>query len=74
MNSLGFAGSACRAKKYGCHGATVDRHGTPFASHWSATGFVVSGVDSTSMMSILSVVMSSPATDAARFGSDWLSL
>ena len=63
-----------RAKKYGCHGATVEMQGTPFASHWSATGLVVSGVEATSMRSILSSRMSSPATSAAVSGSDWLSL
>ena len=42
-------------------------------SHWSATGLTVSGVEATIMMSILSFMMRSPATWAARLVSDWLS-
>ena len=34
-----------RPKKCGCHGVSLVMHGTPFSSHWSATGFVVAGVD-----------------------------
>ena len=49
-------------------------HGTPLASHWSATGFVVSGVDETSMTSTASCRISSRATSPARLASDWLSL
>jgi hypothetical protein len=48
--------------------------GTPLASHWPVTGLVVSGVDDTSTMSTLSVLIRSPATVAARLGSDWVSL
>jgi hypothetical protein len=48
--------------------------GTPLASHWSATGLVVSGVEATSIRSTLSALIRSPATVAARLGSDWLSL
>ena len=48
--------------------------GTPLASHWSATGLVVSGVEATSIRSTWSPLMRSVATVAARLGSDWLSL
>ena len=44
------------------------------ASHVSATGFTVSGAEETSIMSILSFWMRSPATVAARLVSDWLSM
>ena len=40
------------------------------ASHWSATGTTVSGVEATIMMSTPSLVMRSAATVAARFESD----
>src|SRR5262245_25771102 len=58
----------------GCHGATVEMHGTSSISHWVETGLVVSGVEATSIKSILSWTMRSFATSAARFGLDWLSL
>ena len=49
-------------------------HGTPFASHGSATGLVVSGVDSTSIRSTLSSGISSNRRPRPRgSGSDWLS-
>ncbi len=64
----GSSGSAWRPRKNGCHGATVERHGTPLASHWSATGLVVSGVDSTIMRSIFSPVINSPATVGRAVG------
>ncbi len=73
MLSGGGVFGACRPRKYGCQGATDEMHGTPAASHWSATGLTVSGVEATSIRSMPSA-MSSPATDAARAGSDWLSL
>jgi hypothetical protein len=38
------------------------------------TGLVVSGVDATSIRSILLETISSRATSAARLGLDWLSL
>src|SRR3982751_3624139 len=57
----------------GCHGAMVEMHGTSSISHWVETGFVVSGVDATSIRSILSWTIRSFATSAARFGLDWLS-
>src|ERR1700722_8812022 len=60
--------------KYGCHGATVEMHGTSSISHWVETGLVVSGVDATSMRSILLETMSSLATSAALLGFDWLAL
>ena len=39
----------------GCHGATVEMHGTSSISHWVETGLVVSGVEATSIRSILSL-------------------
>src|SRR6516164_8542992 len=57
----------------GCHGATDEMHATSSISHWVETGFVVSGVDATSIKSILSWTIISFATSAARFGLDWLS-
>jgi hypothetical protein len=48
-------------------------HGTCAASHWSDTGFTVSGADVASMMSTLSWVISCWATWAARESLDWLS-
>ena len=54
-------------------GQSVERHGVPNASHWSATGLTVSGLEETSIMSILLFWMRSPATVAARLVSDWLS-
>ncbi len=62
-----------RPKNHGCHGQTLEMQGVPLASHWSDTGFVVSGVLDTSMRSTLSDRMRREATSAARFGSDWLS-
>src|SRR6516162_9279287 len=58
----------------GCHGATVEMHGTSSISHWVETGLVVSGVEATSIRSILLETINSLATSAARFGLDWLSL
>jgi hypothetical protein len=52
---------------------TVEMHGIPFASHWSLTGFEVSGVDDTSMRWMPPFWMRSAATSAARLESDWLS-
>src|SRR2546422_2597548 len=69
-----FAGSPPRPKNHGCHGAIDETHGISFSSHWSATGFVVSGVDATSIRSIFPFRMRSDATSAVRFGFDWLSL
>jgi hypothetical protein len=43
------------------------------ASHWSATGLTVSGVEATIMMSTFSLRIRSPATWAALLVSDWLS-
>src|SRR5512140_1604041 len=73
LNGLGFFGSAWRPKYQDCQGTTVDRHGTPCASHVCATGFVVSGVDVVRTMSAPPST-SCWATCAAWFGSDWLSL
>ena len=58
----------------GCHGATVEMQGTSSISHCVETGLVVSGVEATSIRSILSWTIRSLATWAARFGFDWLSL
>src|SRR4051812_31475190 len=58
----------------GCHGARDEMHATSSISHWVETGLVVSGVDATSIRSILSWTMRSLATAAARLGLDWLSL
>src|SRR3712207_9260995 len=48
--------------------------GTPLASHWSATGLVVSGVEVARTTSTPSVLIRSVVTSAARLESDWLSL
>jgi hypothetical protein len=58
-------GTPPRPINHGCHGATVEMHGIPFNSHWSDTGFVVSGVDETNIRSTLSLVIKSAATSAA---------
>ena len=52
---------------------TVDRQGTPAASQASATGLIVSGVETTSIMSILSELIRPLASWPARDGSDWVS-
>ena len=57
----------------GCQGATVEMTGISSFSQVVVTGFVVSGVEATSMRSISSSTISSLATSAARFGLDWLS-
>jgi hypothetical protein len=62
-----------RPKNQGCHGVTVAMHGIPFASHWSLTGFEVSGVEETSIRWMPLFWIRSAATSAARFESDWLS-
>ena len=62
-----------RPKNHGCHGVTVETQGMPAASHWSLTGFDVSGVEDTSIMWMPLFWMRSPATSAARLESDWLS-
>src|SRR5271167_134273 len=59
---------------HGCHGATVEMHGTSSISHCVETGLVVSGVEATSIRSSLFDTISSLATSAARCGLDWLSL
>jgi hypothetical protein len=48
--------------------------GVSSTSHMVDTGLVVSGVDATSIRSILLETISSRATSAARLGLDWLSL
>src|SRR5690606_22376581 len=66
-------GLAWRPMYQGCHGATVEMQGISSTSHCVDTGLVVSGVEATSIRSILSRTISSLATSAARFGLDWLS-
>ena len=44
--------------------------GTPFSSHWSATGLVVSEVEEATMTSTRSRLISWAATSEARFGLD----
>ncbi len=58
----------------GCQGALVEMTGIPSASQVVATGFVVSGVEATTIRFTSSSTISSFATAAARLGSDWLSL
>src|SRR5690242_2684428 len=67
-------GLAPRPKYHASHGAIVETHGTPLASHWSATGLVVSGVDEARIMSTLSLKIRLLATSAALVELDWLSL
>ena len=62
-----------RPRNQDCHGTIVPMQGTCAASHWSDTGFTVSGADVVSMMSTLSWVISCWATWAARESLDWLS-
>ena len=69
-----FAGSPLRPKNQGCQGQSVATHGTSFSSHWSDTGFAVSGVLPATMRSILSLRMRSAAISPARLALDWLSL
>ena len=69
-----FSGSPPRPKNHGCHGVSAVMHGVAFASHWSDTGTVVSGVACATTMSTPSVLMSSPVTSPARLGSDCESL
>jgi hypothetical protein len=47
--------------------------GMPFASHWSATGFTVSGVDAARIRSAPTSLISSAVTSPARTESDWVS-
>src|SRR5664279_5954292 len=63
-----------RPKNHASHGTIVATFGIPFASHWSATGFVTSGVDDDTTRPTLSLKMRSRATADARLESDWLSL
>src|SRR5947208_800480 len=63
-----------RPKNQASQGTIVDTFGMALASHWSATGFAVSGVAEASTMSTLSVKIRSRVTSAARVELDWLSL
>ena len=73
LNGDGAPGLAPRPKYQASHGITVDRQGTPAASHASDTGFTVSGVVVVSMRSILSLLISALASWLARAGSDCVS-
>src|SRR5487761_717459 len=73
-NGCGPPGFAPRPKYHASHGSTVPTHGTPAASHASATGLTTSGVDVASMRSTLLLWISVFATCAAVAGLDWLSL
>src|SRR4051794_33383235 len=68
LNGDGLPGLAPRPKYHASHGQTVVMHGTPAASHASATGLIVSGVDVASMRSIWLPLMSSLATWPERCG------
>ena len=74
MNGDGWPGFAPRPKYQASHGITVERHGTPAASQASATGLMVSGVETASIRSTLSLLISDFASWLARDGSDWVSL
>ena len=62
-----------RPRNQDCQGTIVPMQGTCAASHWSETGFTVSGAEVVSMMSTLFWVISCWATWAARESLDWLS-
>ncbi len=49
------------------------KKGTPRASHWSAAGFTLSGLDDAMIMSTLLLRIRSPATCAEREAFDWVS-
>ena len=59
---------------YGCHGQSLVMHGVALASHWSATGLTVSGVEA-AVTDVDLVVVDEVAGDLASAGceSDWLS-
>src|SRR3981081_2997474 len=67
-------GLAPRAKYQASQVTMVETHGMPCASHTSATGLVVSGVEDVRIRSALSVRISSRATCEARSGLDCGSL
>src|ERR1700682_2851840 len=67
-------GLAPRPKYQASHGTIVETHGMPLASHASAPGVVVSGVEDVSTRSALSDRIRSRATCEARAGSDCVSL
>lgn len=68
-----FAGSPLRPKNQGCHGTTLEMHGTSLSSQASLTGLAVSGVPAVSTSATLSLRIRSFATSPARLGFDWLS-
>jgi hypothetical protein len=74
LNGFLPPGLAPRPKYQASHGCTVDTCGTPAASHASAIGLFVSGVDVDSIRSTLLLLMSDFASWPARAGSDCVSL
>jgi hypothetical protein len=74
LNGDGSPGLAPRPKYQASHGMTVEMHGTPAASHASETGLTTSGVEVTSIRSILSLLINALANWLARDGSDCESL
>ena len=74
MYAKPLAGSPFLPKNHGCHGTTLEMHGTSLSSQASLTGLAVSGVPAVSISATLSFRIRSFATSPARFGFDWLSL
>ena len=70
LKGEGCPGFPPRPKYQASQGITVERQGTPAASQASATGFTTSGVEVTSIKSILSSLMRDLASWPARAGSD----
>ena len=73
MKGEGWPGLAPRPKYQASQGMTVEMQGTPAASQASATGLIVSGVETVSIRSILSLLIRLLASWPAREGSDWVS-
>ena len=74
LNGFLPPGLAPRPKYQASHGWTVERHGTPAASHASATGLFVSGVDVESIRSIFEPLIRLFASAPALCGLDCVSL
>src|SRR5262245_8992872 len=74
LNGEGLPGFAPRFRYQACQGSTVQMCGMCAASHASATGLLVSGVDVESTRSTLSSLISCLASWPALGGLDWLSL
>ena len=68
----GLSAVAPRPMKNGCHGTKFARNGMPLASHWSAAGLTVSGLDEATIMSTFSLKIRSWVTSATRLGLDWV--